>query len=164
MGDLDGDGRPEEYSLVGHSLTVTEEKQVIWRSDRDWRVDSFALGDVNNDGTDDLILALWKTGSFGALRPFWQTGEDVSYKNHLFVFGFKGDAVKSVWCSSDLDRPIVSFAVRDTDGDGLYELVVEEGQYRRVAGERYALAPDSPSRTTVWQWDEWGFRMKRPEE
>lgn len=161
--DLDGDEDPEAYSLAGHRLTVTEGRQVLWCSDRDWRVDGFALGDVDNDGADELTLSLWKTGSFGALRPFWHTGEDASYKNHLFVFRLREDTFRSVWCSSDLTHPIVSFAIRDVDGDGLNELVTEEGHYRKVKGERYALDPGGPSRTTLWQWDQWGFSKKKPD-
>jgi hypothetical protein len=162
-GDLDGDGNPEAYALIGHRLTVREGSRILWRSDPDWRVDSFALGDVDNDGTRELVLSLWKTGSFGALKPFWHEGEDTSYKNHLFVFQLREDTVHPAWCSSDLARPIVSFAVRDTDGDGLNEHITGEGEYRRVEGERYALDTDSPTRTTVWQWEEWGFYREQPD-
>lgn len=156
-GDLDDDGRTEEYSLEDGVLTVREEAESLWKSPSDWHVDSFALGDADNDGTANLVMCLWKKGSFGEIRPFWHTGEDDSYKNHLFVYKLEGDTCKPVWCSSDLDRPILSLAIRDVNGDGLNELAVEEGQYRKAAGGRYAADPDAPALTTVWQWDEWGF-------
>lgn len=162
-GDLDGDGNPETYALIGHSLTVREGGRILWRSDRDWRVEGFALGDVDNDGTRELALSLWKTGSFGALKPFWYTGEDTSYKNHLFVFRLTGDTLHPVWCSSDLPCPIVSFSIGDTDGDGLNELITEEGAYRRVEGERYELDTGELARTTVWQWEGWGFYREEPD-
>jgi poly-gamma-glutamate synthesis protein (capsule biosynthesis protein) len=158
VGDLDGDGMTEEYILVDHHLTVREGEKYLWRSPSNWRIDNFALGDVDNDGTVNLVLTLWKTGSFGSIKPFWQTAEDTSYKNHLFVYRLQNKAMKQVWCSSDLDRPIVSFTIRDVDGDGP-SLVVEEGKYRNISGERYALDTKAPVRTTVWRWDEWGFRL-----
>lgn len=163
VGDLDGDGRKEEYLLTDHRLTVKEGEQYLWRSPRDWCVDSFVLGDADNDGTANLVITLWKTGSFGDVRPFWQTGEDASFKNHLFVFKLQGNTFKSVWCSSDLDRPIVSFKICDVNGDGLNELVVEEGQYRKAAQERYTLDQDAPVRTTIWKWEEWGFSLSSDE-
>ncbi|PKM79612.1 MAG: hypothetical protein CVU89_17350 [Firmicutes bacterium HGW-Firmicutes-14] len=158
VGDLDGDGMTEEYILADHRLTVREGDKYLWQSPGDWRIDNFALGDVDNDGTVNLVMTLWKTGSFGSVKPFWQTAEDTSYKNHLFVYRLKNKAMKQVWCSSDLDRPIVSFTIRDVDGDG-QSLVVEEGKYRKISGERYALDKKAPVRTTVWRWDEWGFRL-----
>lgn len=163
VGDLDGDGAPEAYSLAGGRLTVTEGRRILWRSDRDWRVDGFVLGDIDNDGAGELTLSLWKTGSFGTIKPFWHTGEDASYKHHLFVFRLREDTFRSVWCSSDLAHPIVSFAIRDVDGDGLNELVTREGRYRKVSGEGYALDPAQPSRTTVWRWDRWGFSRQQPD-
>ena len=159
-GDLDGDEITEDYSLVDHCLTVREGEEDLWQSPRDWCVDNVALGDADNDGTINMVLTLWKEGSFGSVKPFWLTGEDVGYKNHLFVYGLKNKAMKQVWCSSDLDRPIISLTIRDWDGDGLNELVVEEGQYRKIDGDHYILDTNALVRTTVWRWDEWGFTLK----
>lgn len=157
--DLDGDGAGEEYCLTSHSLTVREGEGFLWRSSPRWRVECFSLEDADNDGTGNLTLSLWKRGSFGPHKPFWHKGADVSYKNHLFVFKLVDNTFKEVWCSSNLDQPIVSFDIRDVNEDGLNELVVEEGQYRKVLGERYALDTDAPVRTTAWRWQEWGFRL-----
>jgi hypothetical protein len=138
---------------------VKEGEQELWQSPDEWSVDCFVIGDADNDGTDNLTFSLWKTGSFGGIRPFWMTGEDTIYKNHLFVYRLEEDTFQSVWCSSDLDCPIVSYEIRDTDGDGGNELIVQEGKYRKVSEDRYALDSAAPVRTTVWQWEEWGFRQ-----
>lgn len=156
-GDLNGNEAPEQYLLAGHRLTVRERETVLWQSPTAWRVDSFSLSDADNDGTVNLVLSLWKEGSFGQVKPFWEDGEDRSFKNHLFVYRLSGSTLRPVWCSSNLDRPIVSFAIRDVDADGRNELVVEEGSYRRVTGQRYAVDETKPARSTVWRWDGWGF-------
>ena len=160
--DLDGDGDMEQYLLEGNCLTVREAGEFLWRSSPGWQVDSFSLEDADNDGTLDLTFSLWKRGSFGPYRPFWHQGADISYKNHLFVFKMVDNTFKEVWCSSNLDRPIAFFTIEDMNGDGLNELIVEEGMYRKVNGERYALDTEAPVRTTVWQWQEWGFREISP--
>ena len=160
--DLDRDGITEEYILVDYRLTVIEEGQLLWQSPPDWSIDNVVLGDANNDGIDNLVMTLWKTGNFGPIKPFWHPSEDVSYKNHLFVYQLKDKGMKQVWCSSDLDRPIVSFTIQDIDKDNLLELVVEEGQYRKLADDRYTLDKSSQVRTTVWRWNEWGFRLVSP--
>ncbi|SFG35611.1 hypothetical protein SAMN05660649_01395 [Desulfotomaculum arcticum] len=76
------------------------------------------------------------------------------------------NTLRLTWCSSDLDRPIVSFTVRDADDDGMNELVVEEGSYHRIIGQLYAMDRTAPARSTVWRWDEWGFSYvgKTPEQ
>lgn len=159
-GDLDGDGKTEEYTLEDNVLSVKEGKFTLWQSPQEWQVESFSLADADNDGTINLVMSLWKKGSFGESKPFWHDGEDVSYKNHLFVYKLEGDTFHPVWCSSDLYRPILSFDIKDADEDGLNELVVEEGQYKKVSGQRYTTDPNADPRTTVWMWDEWGFRLK----
>jgi len=159
--DLDRDGAPETYTLRRGVLTVAEGGKILWKSPSTWRASAFALGDADNDGTVELLLSVWKRGSFGRHRPFWFRGEDAGYKNHLFVHRLAEDTVKPVWLSSNLDRPIISLSVRDTDGDGQNELVVTEGDYRQVTGE--VFAPDARNtRVTVWRWEEWGFALCGP--
>lgn len=146
--DLDGDGILEEYCLSEGTLTAKKGDKELWKTPANWQVEAFSLGDVNNDGQVELVFSLWKEGGFGKIRPFWHTGKDDSYKNHLFVYELEEETFKPVWCSSDLDRPILSINILDIDDDGLNELVVDEGQYQQPIISR-SLA--------VWQWDQWGF-------
>lgn len=157
VGDLDGDGVMEEYCLTEETIIVKKDDQELWKSPDDWQVQAFTLGDVNNDGHTELVFSLWKKGSFGKIRPFWHTGNDDSYKNHLFVYKLEGNIFKPVWCSSDLDRPILSIDILDINGDGLNELVVDEGQYCKVSESRYSLDPYGAVQTNVWKWNQWGF-------
>jgi hypothetical protein len=130
-GDLDENGMIEEYTLADRMLIVTEGSQTLWKSPENYDIDSFSLGDIDNDGTLNLIISLWKTGSFGEVHPFWHKNSDDSYKNHLFVYKLQDHSFRQVWCSSDLDHPILSFEIRDINHDGQNELVTEEGQYKK---------------------------------
>ena len=156
--NLDNDGSYEEYILKDHVLTVTEAGKTLYESPGDYRIDSFALGDINNDGNLNLVVSLWKEGSFGSMKPFWHTGEDKSYKNHLFVYRLQADTFRPVWFSSNLDHPILSFGIVDANGDGQNELTVMEGRYKKISDEKYTVDPAAPKLETVWKWDEWGFQ------
>lgn len=161
-GDLNQNGIQEEYCLKDHCLTVKEKSRLIWKSDRSMQIDSFQLGDIDNDGNPNLVISLWKKGSFGEHQPFWHTNKDHSYKNHLFVYQLRKDTLHQVWCSSNLDHPILSFEIQDANGDGKNELVTKEGRYQTISGVRYAADPKGETETTVWCWKEWGFQRLDP--
>lgn len=160
QGDLDNDGIIEEYSLANKVLTIKENSLEIWSSPKEYAIDSFSLGDVNNDGHINLVISLWKEGSFDRLQPFWHTEKNKDYKNHLFVYRLEDNKFKQVWCSSNLAHPIVAFKIQDIDGDTLNELVVEEGQYKQKLGGKYTIDPNGLIQNTVWEWDEWGFSLQ----
>lgn len=145
--DLDQDGKNEDYSLQDGKLKVATGSQIIWQSPDDWWVDDFFLGDSNNDSVPELNLLVWKSGSFGPHKPFWLTREDMSIKNHLFIFKLVEGSFKPVWQSSNLDRPNYEAGLEDLDGDGKNELVVTEGNY------------DDPKvrKAGIWKWNGWGF-------
>lgn len=145
--DLDRDGNLEVYSLQDGKLKVADSSRLIWQSQDDWWVDDFFLGDADNDGIPELNLMVWKSGSFGPHKPFWITEEDLSVKNHLFIFKLVDGTFKPVWQSSNLDRPNYEADLVDLDGDGANELVVVEGDYNDP-GMREAA---------VWRWNGWGF-------
>ena len=143
--DLDQDGNYEDYSLDEGRLVVEVGGLAIWESPCNWWVSDFALGDSTGDGNHNLNISVWKEGSFGNSKPFWVTGEDNSFKNHLFIYKLVNGSFKPVWQSSNLDRPNHKISLEDDDGKNL--LVVIEGEY------------DNPRvrRVSVWAWNGWGF-------
>ncbi|HHE76617.1 MAG TPA: CapA family protein [Candidatus Parcubacteria bacterium] len=148
--DLNNNSFPENYILSGGRLVIKERSKTIWCSPNNWWIDSFILADSNNDGIVDINLSLWKAGDFGSSRPFWINGNDMSVKNHFFIFDFIKNSVKVIWGSSNLSRPNCEFQFADVDGDGKSDLVVIEGDYSqepKCEGNYVA----------VWKWNDWGF-------
>lgn len=146
-GDLNNDGLVEKYFLQDGKLVISVAGVNIWESPDDWWVDSFMLGDANNDSIPDLNISVWKVGCFGPCKPFWVQEEDRSIKNHLFIFKLVGNTVKPVWQSSNLDRPNYELWLSDVNGDGENELVTLEGNYDDYQDRQIG----------VWKWNGWGF-------
>ncbi len=153
--DLNQDGQTELYVLANQELFIAAEKRIIWRSPPDWRVASFHVADVTHDRRPDLLLLVWKKGSFGGLRPFWHTGRDTRFTCHLYVFNLADLHLKPVWMSSALDRPIKSITITDLDGDGRNELLTTEGCYWWQLFSRFCGSPTNNG--AIWQWQDWGF-------
>ncbi len=151
--DLNNDGHLESYILENHSLKIMQNELVIWKSPADWRVTSFVIGDANHDKQADLIMVVWKKGSFGNDMPFWLQLNDQHIHCHLFLFDLAGDQAKPLWMSSALDQPIISLQIQDMNEDGKNELLIQEGSYSFLS---YFLNSDA-SEPTLWQWKSWGF-------
>jgi poly-gamma-glutamate synthesis protein (capsule biosynthesis protein) len=148
--DVDGNSIPENYVLENGGLTITENSEMIWQSPHNWWIDDFVLADSNDDGVTDIHLSLWKSGSFGASRPFWIKEDDASVKNHFFILDFIDGSIKQVWGSSNLSRPNCEFQIADIDDDGKNDLIVIEGEYSQK--------PEcSGNHVAVWKWNGWGF-------
>jgi hypothetical protein len=94
------------------------------------------LGDPNDDGRFELVLAIRQTGP---------GGEVVSQP---FVIGHRGGTYRQLWGGSPVRAPLQEIELGDVDGDGADELVVLES------------APDGSSRSlSVWRWHGWGFGL-----
>jgi poly-gamma-glutamate synthesis protein (capsule biosynthesis protein) len=148
--DLDNDAVLENYSLKNGLLTITENSIIVWQSSADWWIDNFILADADNNGVLDINLSLWKAGNFGPSQPFWVKENDMSVKNHFFIFDFVGNTMKQVWGSSNLSEPNCEFQIADIDNDGKNDLVVIEGDYSHES-KCYG------NYVGVWKWNGWGF-------
>lgn len=149
--DLDKDSLEETYILSQGKLKVIEDGKVIWETANNWWVDDFALNDSNNDRKIDINLSVWKAGNFEKSKPLWVKENDLSIKNHFFVFDFSEEGeIKPVWQSSNLSNPNCEFTFADVDEDDKKELVVIEGEYNEdfICEGKY---------TAVWEWNGWGF-------
>lgn len=153
--DLDRDGRPECYTLGGGLLSISRDGLVLWESPPTWGVYDCIFGDANNDGGEELILLLWKTGSYGRDKPFWYHGFDDRMSNHLFVYKLVNSNLKPLWCSSALPGPISALQVVDINQDGKNELVVSEGKYGSLLDEKAPL--NIPPSCLIMCWQGWGF-------
>ena len=148
--DLDSNLIQETYTLESGQLIVVENLKTVWQSPDDWWIDDFVLNDSNNDGIIDINLSVWKPGNFGSSKPFWVEENDMSIKNHFFIFDFVDGKIKPIWQSSNLAVPNCEFTFADIDDDGNNDLIVIEGDYLQTfecIGNYVA----------VWKWNGWGF-------
>jgi hypothetical protein len=133
--DLTGDGVPEEVRLEDEQVAVYEGGVEVWRGLPEWRVVDLAVGDPNDDGRGEIVLALWKEDAEGVRR------------SHPFIIGHRGGTYRVLWGGSALPVPIHRVALSDLDGDGVQELLVLEEQEN---GEQAVAA---------WRWHGWGFSL-----
>lgn len=135
--DLTGDGIPEKVRRLQEQIVIYRDGAAVWRGDADWRVADLALGDPNDDGRWEAILALWKPDETGAMR------------SHPFIIGYRKGIYRDIWGGSAVADPIYELELGDVDGDGTQELIVLEATGQ--AGQRAV---------TVWDWHGWGFSLR----
>jgi hypothetical protein len=135
--DLTGDGIPEKVRRLQEQIVIYHDGAEVWRGDADWRVADLALGDPNDDGRWEAILALWKPDESGIMR------------SHPFIIGYRKGIYRDIWGGSAVADPIYELELGDVDGDGTQELIVLEATGQ--AGQRAV---------TVWDWHGWGFSLR----
>lgn len=134
--DLTGDGAAELVRREGERVRIYRDGALAWESPEEWRVRDLALGDPNNDGRGELLLAIWRQDEEG----YW--------RSQPYLVGQRGGAYRLLWGGRPARDPILEVEVGDVDGDGAAELIVLEEDH---AGAGRAV--------TVWQWHGWGFTL-----
>ncbi len=134
--DMTGDGRPEIVSLVEGRLHVESKGALVWQSEPDWVVQDVALGDPNNDGRFEALVAFWKPDEAGQMR------------SQPFVIGYRRGLFDTCWGGSPVTYPLFEVALADVDGDSYQELLALEGRSEDMQG------------VTVWRWHGWGFSQQ----
>ena len=140
--DLTGDGVKEQVQLEEQQVVVYRDGVEVWRGLPEWRVVDLALGDPNDDGRNELLLALWKPDAAGVPRDSTERVE----VSHPFIIGYREGAYRILWGGSAVADPIREVELGDVDGDGVQELIVLE---ERADGRA----------VTVWRWHGWGFSL-----
>ena len=130
--DLTGDGLPEQVRLDDGRVVISGGES--WQSLPEWRVVDLALGDPNDDGRAELLLALWKPDAAGATH------------SHPFILGYRDGGYRVLWGGSAVADPILGVELADLDGNGVQELIVLE--------QRGAIPA-----VAAWRWHGWGFTL-----
>jgi poly-gamma-glutamate capsule biosynthesis protein CapA/YwtB (metallophosphatase superfamily) len=143
--DLTGDGIPETVQMDGDNVLISSEDDVVamddrlWRGLPDWQVVDIAVGDPNDDGRAELLLALFKPDQDGVVR------------SHPFVLGFREGTYRILWGGSAVSEPIHEIELGDVDGDGVQELVVLEEASAIEAGAGRTESTHLKA-VTIWDW------------
>jgi poly-gamma-glutamate synthesis protein (capsule biosynthesis protein) len=160
--DLTGDGEPERVRRAAQRVHIYEGAEEVWVSPPQWQVVDVALGDPNDDGRGELLLALWQEDAQGHAR------------SQPFIVGHRGGQYKVLWGGRPVTAPILEVALGDVDGDGTQELLVlEEGRQEAPGQEGRQEAPGQEGRQqapgegagaslaalSVWRWQGWNFSL-----
>lgn len=138
--DLDGDGAQESLVAVSeaHDVRVLVGGVAVFASPDEWRVFDAHVCDLDGDGADELVFLVWKQGSYGPYRPFWESGTDDAWSQHVFVYGMRAGKIAPIWMSSALGS-------------------VFEREWMEPDGTLVLEAPDGG--LTSWRWGSWGFTL-----
>ena len=133
--DLTGDGISETVHREGTRAWIEENGETVWATADTWEVVDAALGDPNDDGRGELLLAFWRDDAEGVPR------------SHPFIIGYRKGIYQALWGGSAVSESIHELALGDLDGDGVEELVVLED----AGGDGRTLG--------LWRWHGWGFSL-----
>lgn len=132
--DLDGEGQAEQVRLASGRVQISGGSLPSWESPAEWQVLDLAMGDPNQDGRQELLIAVRKPDSSGVVL------------SHPFVFGYRQGTYRLLWGGSAVSDPILEVELGDIDADGKQELIVLE-----------ELHGDMGRAVSVWRWHGWGF-------
>lgn len=89
-----------------------------WNGEEDWSVQDMVVKDLDHDGAEELILLVWKHGSYGTSMPFWVEENDDRFLQHIFIYSYdltREVRVRAIWMSSEITFPIISIAPGTAD-------------------------------------------------
>ena len=125
-----------DYRLKGKRLRITQEGELYFETPLSWKVQDVLLKDLDRDGKEELILLVWKRGSYGNHRPSWVLHDEIAHSQHIFIYKPEQERLRAIWMSSRLD-----IRVRELEPDGAHYLRVIEPK----------------GRETSWGWITWGL-------
>ena len=156
-----------EHAGERHQFMKRDQSQLIWKTPADWQVQDVLVMDIDRDQKEELVLLVWKHGSYGRHLPIWEEKNDIRLEQHIFIYRLQentkyedeediraqdktaeenvrgnNDSVgvmRPVWMSSSLGKNIRSIA--------------------RGKKESLILNPYSETGTsTLWVWKDFGLK------
>lgn len=136
-----GVGEPEKIVLERRTVTVFDQGEAVWQSDREIRVQDVLWGDIDHDGAKELMLLCWKRGRYGDSRPFWVVEDEKSWSQHIYLYDWTDGEIRPIWMASDIGMDAVSWSF---------------GESSRL------VITDRNGTQSAWDWLSWGLSGLEP--
>lgn len=132
-----------DFQLAKKHLKITDHDsgEVLYESPREWKVSDYFYADIDSDDDNEVIMMVWKQGSFGEHKPFWHKGKDNKWTQHIFIFEWdseRDDRLDPKWMSSGLGIKVHNVYI---DEKNRVHFIAEDGE------------------ETIWQWLGWGLTL-----
>ncbi len=129
-----------EMILSGGQLRLTGDG-FTYESDSTWYIAECLIYDADHDGADEVVLHMWKPGSYGYFHPFWIEPDDQDvYSEHIFIYDWdtkQEHRLRKRWLSSGI--PAKGKTVFADEQNNLHIFSVN-------------------GKETVWRWEGWGLK------
>lgn len=130
-----------EIYLENKRIAYQRGNDLLWESPKEWKVSKVLVADIDEDGSDEVMMLLWNRGDYGDYHPIWIKPDKYSYYQHLYVFNITDNQLERQWMSSRLLPQIKKLDL----------------------GENNTLiAVDPYDNQTIWKWMSWGFTAINP--
>ncbi|MBQ8923217.1 MAG: hypothetical protein IJ053_00340 [Lachnospiraceae bacterium] len=132
-----------EFSLKKKTLKIFDNKtkELIYETPDEWKVSDCFYFDIDHDDENEVVMVVWKQGSFGEHKPFWHEGKDNKWTQHIFIYDWditRDNRLRAIWMSSGLG---IKASEIFTDEKDRLHLIDDKGE------------------ETVWQWISWGLTL-----
>ncbi|WP_022762994.1 MULTISPECIES: CapA family protein [unclassified Butyrivibrio] len=130
-----------ECHLKRKKVTLTDrDGNLLWTNKKELKIQDAFITDIDRNGDEELILLLWKRGRYGNEKPFWVTGDEISYSQHIFIYDISEDGdIDSKWFASDIGRLVTRMKLLERD-------------------EAIILTEDRNNDNTLWIWSSFGLK------
>src|SRR5205085_2129182 len=118
-----------------------------WTSDPNWKVTGYTVGDIDGDGSQELVYTLWKHSLTWGRAPdggMLVDREGGELLPHIYINGWRRGQMAPVWHGSSRPAPVLSVAVVPVAKGGKPLLAVLESADKSVE--------KAPGKVSLWQW------------
>ena len=140
--DLDGDGDEELLALDRGRVDIYDDDLRRYVSPVGWAVSDAFCAEMDEEPGPEVVLVVWKRGSFGRELPFWHDRNDNDVSQHIFIFKYRDGGLQPLWMSSALEGGARSVALDEACRMHLVDALGQE---------------------TVWEWEYFGLKLVEDE-
>jgi hypothetical protein len=157
--DFDNDSLDETIEIFDGQARIVTGDILRWQSPSEWNVKQVGLSDLNQDGSIEAVLLVWRPFKSWPVDRWLSSGGRIDgFKNALgescqiILIGWHRGEFTERWAGSALAQPVTKFALADMNTDGFDELISLDSSYKAAAS--------SPAHALkIWEWNGFGFSL-----